>query len=228
MPTTKNLIRRNTILPSVQLCAGDCDKIEDIDHLFLPCNFLGTFDMVFLTCLVSSRCLLNMCQIIFFSLKINFVFLKMSIFLSIYFGWLVCVVWNERNTRVFRQHEDSLQTNLDKIKRQSYWWLKANWINLLLFITCDGLILYLVWERFSNRGALAFSFFFSHFFWWFDTCLGRFSALFVLEFPEFWLNIFHFSFLKKSMYTFYVVNCFKSVINDFKLLGMRGEIFLVV
>jgi len=41
------------------------------------------------------------------------------------------VIWCERNVRVFNQKEESLQHLLDKIKLQSYWWLKANKINFV-------------------------------------------------------------------------------------------------
>jgi len=42
--------------------------------------------------------------------------------------WLSCVwvVWIERNARVFNQKKATLDQLLDKIKLQSYWWLKAN------------------------------------------------------------------------------------------------------
>ena len=42
--------------------------------------------------------------------------------------WLSCVwvIWLERNARVFHQTEASINQLLDKVKLQSYWWLKAN------------------------------------------------------------------------------------------------------
>jgi len=36
------------------------------------------------------------------------------------------VIWLERNARVFHQTEASINQLLDKVKLQSYWWLKAN------------------------------------------------------------------------------------------------------
>jgi len=38
----------------------------------------------------------------------------------------VWVIWLERNARVFHQTEASITQLLDKVKLQSYWWLKAN------------------------------------------------------------------------------------------------------
>jgi len=42
--------------------------------------------------------------------------------------WLSCVwvIWLERNAQVFHQTEASINQFLDKVKLQSYWWLKAN------------------------------------------------------------------------------------------------------
>ncbi|AES67309.1 hypothetical protein MTR_2g089160 [Medicago truncatula] len=42
--------------------------------------------------------------------------------------WLSCVwvIWLERNARIFHQKEASFNQLLDKVKLQSYWWLKAN------------------------------------------------------------------------------------------------------
>jgi hypothetical protein len=53
------------------------------------------------------------------------------------------VIWGERNVLTFRQKEESLQQLLDKIKPQSYWWLKAKRSALILLLTiiCGGLTL---------------------------------------------------------------------------------------
>jgi len=42
--------------------------------------------------------------------------------------WLLCVwlVWNERNNRLFKNTETSIEQLLDKAKFHSLWWLKAN------------------------------------------------------------------------------------------------------
>ena len=41
LPTMDNLIRRRILHLNTQLCAGGCSKMEDVDHLFLSCNFFG-------------------------------------------------------------------------------------------------------------------------------------------------------------------------------------------
>jgi len=61
----------------------------------------------------------------------------------------VWVIWLEKNARVFHQIEASINQLLDKVKLQSYLWLKANrhsfvfsyhswWLNLL---PCLGIIM---------------------------------------------------------------------------------------
>jgi len=42
----------------------------------------------------------------------------------------VWVIWRERNTRIFQQKEDVLHHLLDRMKFQSFLWLKANHVNL--------------------------------------------------------------------------------------------------
>ena len=150
LPTTNNLIQRNIIPPNVQLCAGGCGKIADIDHLFLSCDFFGhlwhgIFNWLgFITVPPEhvSNHFLQFENLGGFHKNIRLVFNLI---------WLACVwvVWSEINARVFRQQEDSLQTLLDKIKLQSYWWLKAKRINFastyhmwwLNPLACLGIIL---------------------------------------------------------------------------------------
>jgi len=39
LQTTYNLIIRHIIRHNAQLCVGDCGIIEDIDYIFLSCDF---------------------------------------------------------------------------------------------------------------------------------------------------------------------------------------------
>lgn len=41
LPTTYNLINRRVLQPNTTLYAGNCGKEEDINHLFLFCDFIG-------------------------------------------------------------------------------------------------------------------------------------------------------------------------------------------
>jgi len=64
-----------------------------------------------------------------------------------YLIWLSCIwiIWRDTNSRVFQQKGNTINQLLDKIKLQSFWWLKANhpnfafhyhtwWLNPHLFL----------------------------------------------------------------------------------------------
>lgn len=48
--------------------------------------------------------------------------------------WLLCVwvLWNEHNSRLFKNQESSLYRLLEKVKLYSLWWLKAKKTNFIL------------------------------------------------------------------------------------------------
>jgi len=50
--------------------------------------------------------------------------------------WLLCIwqVWNERNNRLFNNVQISTLDLLEKVKHNSYWWLKANNASCLWFL----------------------------------------------------------------------------------------------
>ena len=58
-------------------------------------------------------------------------FLK-TISSTFYLIWPSCTwtVWHDRNSKVFQQKGNSIHQLIDKIKLQSFWWLKANHPNL--------------------------------------------------------------------------------------------------
>jgi len=39
--TTDNLIKRHILHLNAHLCVGECGMIEDVNHLFLSCDFFG-------------------------------------------------------------------------------------------------------------------------------------------------------------------------------------------
>ncbi|RHN49776.1 hypothetical protein MtrunA17_Chr6g0450221 [Medicago truncatula] len=72
---------------------------------------------------------------------------------TFYLIWLSCVwiVWRDRNARIFKHQEDFIHHLLDKIKLQSYWWMKAThpnfafnyymwWLNPLLCLGSCSLV----------------------------------------------------------------------------------------
>ncbi|RHN79618.1 putative reverse transcriptase zinc-binding domain-containing protein [Medicago truncatula] len=150
LPTTDNLIKRHILLLNAQLCVGGCGMMGDAKHLFLSCDFFGKLWYGISHWLS--------CHIVFpehvpdhlyqFGTLGGFSKNNRSAFHLI---WLSCVwvIWLERNARVFHQTEASINQLLDKVKLQSYWWLKANrpsfvfsyhswWLNPL---PCLGIIM---------------------------------------------------------------------------------------
>jgi len=115
----------------VQPCVGGCGKMENVDHLIFSCDYFCEnlewyFAMVSLHNGATRTCHKSLTEVRKsnrFSQSIHLVF--NSICLSC--AW---VIWNERNVRVFRQNGSSIQQLLDKIKIQSFWWLKAKRHNL--------------------------------------------------------------------------------------------------
>jgi len=127
LPTTDNLIKRHILHPNAQLCVGGCSLIEDAKHLFLSCDFFGKlwygisqwlgYQLVFPD---------NVSDHLYqFSTFSGFSNSKRS---ALNLIWLSCVwvIWLERNARIFHQKEASFHQLLDKVKLQSYWWMKAN------------------------------------------------------------------------------------------------------
>jgi len=55
LPTTNNLIRRHVLHPNAQLCTCGWVTMEDIDHLFLSCDFIGKVWLGISNCLGFSR-----------------------------------------------------------------------------------------------------------------------------------------------------------------------------
>ena len=46
LPTTDNLIRRHILHHNAQLCVDGCGIMEDIDHIFISCDFFESFKIV--------------------------------------------------------------------------------------------------------------------------------------------------------------------------------------
>ena len=142
LPTTDNLIRRHILHHNAQLCVGSCGIMEDINHLFLSCDFFGKIWVGISNWLDFTTVYPNHVVDHFLQFE-NLGRFSKNIRISFQLIWLACiwVICCERNARIFRNKKESLQQLLNKIKLQSYWWLKANRIILLLPIACGGLIL---------------------------------------------------------------------------------------
>jgi len=127
LPTTDNLIKRHILHLNAQLCVGGGGTIEDAKHLFLFCDFFGKlwygishwlgYNIVFPENVTG-----HLYQFGTFSGFSNSKHSTLNLI------WLSCVwvIWLEMNARIFHQKEASFNQLLDKVKLQSYRWLKAN------------------------------------------------------------------------------------------------------
>ncbi|KEH43022.1 hypothetical protein MTR_1g080940 [Medicago truncatula] len=96
----------------LKLCAGDCGKMEDIDHLFLSCDFFGHLWHDIANWLGFSTMPPEHESDHFLQFEnLGGTVLKPS--------QLATPFMRERNARVFPKKEASLQSFLDKIKLQS-------------------------------------------------------------------------------------------------------------
>ena len=53
----------------------------------------------------------------------------MCLFMNV---WILVlfVIWKDRNNKIFDNYFDQLTGLLEKVKLQTYWWLKANYITV--------------------------------------------------------------------------------------------------
>jgi len=131
LPTTNNLTKRRILHYNVQLCVGSCDIIEDIDRLFLSCDFFENFWIGISNWLGFTT--VHQKHVADHSLQFeNLGGFSKDIQITFQLIWLICVwmIWCERNAQFFHNQEESLRQLLHKIKLQSYWWLKTNRINI--------------------------------------------------------------------------------------------------
>jgi len=96
---------------------GGCCTNEDVNHLFMRFNFFGPIFVTMNPTHISDHFLQ------FGQLR----GLTKNHRSAIHLLWLSCiwVIWNEKNGQIFKQKEHSLNQLLEKIKLQTFWWLKA-------------------------------------------------------------------------------------------------------
>ncbi|GAU34816.1 hypothetical protein TSUD_394420 [Trifolium subterraneum] len=126
LPTKANLVTRDILSSEAHFCVSGCRMVESAQHLFLSCSTFGS-----LWSLVSSW--IGSSLVNSHTISDHFAQFTLSAGGSrgcrsfIHLIWLVSVwvVWNERNSRLFRGSANSIQHMLDKIKKNSYRLLKA-------------------------------------------------------------------------------------------------------
>ena len=123
------MCKRNVLDATLLSCAALCGKEEERYHLFFKCDHYGRLWLLishwlgFVT--VSHGDLHShanqFCALGGFSKN------SMTAFTIIWISVLF-VIWKDCNKRIFHNHIDHLESLLERVKLQTYWWLKANFI----------------------------------------------------------------------------------------------------
>jgi hypothetical protein len=126
LPTKLNLQRRGLLEPAVTTCVSRCGIDEFVSHLFLHCEVFGSLWQYIRSWIgISGVDPHNISEHFYqFTHSTGHSKARRS-FLQLI--WLLCVwlVWNERNNRLFNNIETPILQLLDKVKFNSFWWLKA-------------------------------------------------------------------------------------------------------
>jgi len=117
---------RGVIDTDASLCVSGCGQVEDARNLFLSCTCIG-----------------SLWPLVRFWIGFNGVdhqdisdhFIQFTnytgglksrrSFLQLIWLLTAWILWNERNNRLFKQKECSIDQLLDKVKYYSLWWLKV-------------------------------------------------------------------------------------------------------
>jgi len=129
LATKDNLHKRNVLATNNVANSALCGKEEEMDHLFFQCDHYGRLWLLILNWFYIATALPGdlythanqICALRGLSKNSRTAF--SIIWISILF-----VIWKDRNRRIFQNHFDHLEALLERVKFQTYWWLKANYI----------------------------------------------------------------------------------------------------
>jgi len=115
LPTKHNLLRRQVLHSDNITCVGGCGSLENVEHLFLGCDFFGRVWTHVLLWLGLSYVSLVGCSDNYLQFghmaglpRLSHSFLQLI--------WLACVwtIWKERNNQIFNQKANQLPFYLTK------------------------------------------------------------------------------------------------------------------
>jgi len=129
LATKDNLRTRHVLDVSQVPCAASCGAVEDRDHLFFKCDHYGCLWLLISHWLGIDTVLhgnlyahsYQFCALGGFSKNSRTTF-------SIIWISTLFVIWKDRNDRIFDNNFVQLTGLLEKVKLQTYWWLKANYM----------------------------------------------------------------------------------------------------
>ena len=132
LPTKDNLFRQGVIPYDAQLCVTCCGNIKLANHLFLGCNVFNSVWHLL-------QNWLGISSVDPFGISDHFFQFSYSTSVSkarrsmMNFVWLSCawVIWNERNSKIFKNKTTCSHHLLVKIRLLSCLWLKAKYADFV-------------------------------------------------------------------------------------------------
>jgi hypothetical protein len=126
LPTKNNLLRRGVIQATDTDCTTGCGELETVTHLFLGCDTYGSLWSYVLHWLGISSVLHGDLRHHFVQFthqaglpRSSYLYLRLIWFASVW------VIWKERNNRVFNNVALGVEVLLEKVKLNSFLWLKS-------------------------------------------------------------------------------------------------------
>ncbi|XP_024626821.1 uncharacterized protein [Medicago truncatula] len=129
LATKDNLRKRNVLEATNVFCGALCGKEEERDHLFFQCDYYGRLwlmlsDWLGIVTVLNDNLYSHANQ--FCALE---GFSKHSVqTFSIIWISVLFTIWKDRNRRIFQNQIVHLEVLLERVKLQTFWWLKANYI----------------------------------------------------------------------------------------------------
>jgi len=150
LPTRDNLVHQGILLPTDGMYVAGCDVLESATHLFLHCDISSELWS-------SVRSWLGIYSVPSGELRHHFTqFTKMAgmpissyLFLTVIWFATVWVIWKEQNNRVFQNATATTYFLLEKVKLNSFLWLKSKQSALVYSYTTGENTRCFVWVCFS-------------------------------------------------------------------------------
>jgi len=129
LATKDNLRKKNVLEDANVSCTALCGKEEEMDHLFFQCDHYNRLWLLishWLGIVTALHGDLNTHVNQFCALGGSSKNSRTTF--TIFWISVLFVIWKGRNRTIFQNHFDHLEALLEKVKLQTYWWLKTNFI----------------------------------------------------------------------------------------------------
>jgi len=126
LPTKDNLVRRHVLNHTDTTCISGCGELETATHLFLYCDIFGSlwshiWHLLHISSVMPGHIRQHFIQFTYMADLPRFT----HSFSKIIWCASVWVLWKERNNRVFQNTDSNPSTLVEKVKLQSFLWVKS-------------------------------------------------------------------------------------------------------